>query len=182
MCVVSWAVKIDSVPFPGHTLRQWNPALSFLAFWVVFLVIICFCCVRFNSFGTRPGDWLVKNVSKMTSYVSDVSSDLISIAVTHVSWDYLISSSTFGDWLSWILQAAWTDSVSAVWGAYEQSYPMLCPVSTGMSDYLWRGIQSQYVTSQLGHLSFASLQGHEIVYRLNLAGGKVGMSSLLGGS
>ena len=26
---------------------------------------------------------------------------------------------------------------------------MLCPVSTGTSDHLWAGIQSEYVTSQL---------------------------------
>ena len=33
------------------------------------------------------------------------------------------------------------------------------PVSTGMGDRLWAGIPSRYVTSQLGQLSLAFLQG-----------------------
>jgi len=30
----------------------------------------CFCCVRFNSFSSMPRDWIGKNVSKMTYFVS----------------------------------------------------------------------------------------------------------------
>jgi len=41
----------------------------------------------------------------------------------------------------------------------ELSYPTSGPVSTGMGDRLWAGIPSRYVTSQLGQLSLASLQG-----------------------
>jgi len=33
------------------------------------------------------------------------------------------------------------------------------PVSTWMGDRLWAGIRSRYVTSQLDHLSLASLRG-----------------------
>jgi len=43
--------------------------------------------------------------------------------------------------------------------SHERSYPTLGPVSTGMGDCLWAGIPSQYVTSQLGQLSLASLRG-----------------------
>jgi len=42
------------------------------------------------------------------------------------------------------------------------------PVSTGMGDRLQVGIPSRYVTSQLGQLSLASLQGHLIEYHLRL--------------
>ena len=31
---------------------------------------VCFCCVRFNFFRTKPRDWLGKNVSEMTCFVS----------------------------------------------------------------------------------------------------------------
>jgi len=42
------------------------------------------------------------------------------------------------------------------------------PVSTGMGDRLWAGIPSRYVTSELGKLSLASLQGRLIEYQLRL--------------
>ena len=40
------------------------------------------------------------------------------------------------------------------------------PVSTWTGDHLQAGIPSLYVTSQLGHLSLASLRGRLINYQL----------------
>ena len=54
------------------------------------------------------------------------------------------------------------------------------PVSTWMGDRLRAGISSRYVTSQLGQLSLASLQGRLIEYQLRL-GVKAGMPPLPGG-
>jgi len=47
------------------------------------------------------------------------------------------------------------------------------PVSTWMGDHLRVGIQSRYVTSQLGQLSLASLHGRLFEYQLwpTLSGG-----------
>ena len=53
------------------------------------------------------------------------------------------------------------------------------PVSTGMGDRFRVGKPSRYVTSQLGQLSHAFLQGRLVEYRLRL-GVKAGMPPLPG--
>ena len=42
-----------------------------------------------------------------------------------------------------------------------------------MGDHLWPGIQSPHLTSQLGQLSFASLQGHYIYHDVHISQGSV---------
>jgi len=51
---------------------------------------------------------------------------------------------------------------------------VLCSVTILGQLYVW------YLASQLGQLSLASLCGHKIEHRLNLAGVKTGVSPLLG--
>jgi len=78
-----------------------------------------------------------------------------------------------------ILPTTWRQKLTGT--DVEQNYPMYSgvsrmnevksmsgPVSTWMGDRLRAGIPSRYVTSQLGQLSLASLQGCLIEYQLRL--------------
>ena len=67
LCVGFGSCRIGPAPFPGRGCKR-RPNLASLFVFIsccsisVFLMNVCFCCLRFGFFSTRPRDWLGKRL------------------------------------------------------------------------------------------------------------------------